>query len=692
MKRRSSLSGDPAGGRRWRLHPRHRLSKARVHRSRPRHLPWRWGETVASPAILSDPFRAGSGDGASSGYPPKSGNVESRDPAGGRLVRRLLWVLLLVLWAPLVVLAQESFDYGEIRVERLLDLPSGKTHGYHEHRFSISNASGQRAHTVTLRLPADSFGNRFGLSSFESSIRVEPQSTVQLSMLQPDLPVSGQLVSVFVDGTLQTQSFPWQNEHPVGRIAVTGMYPAQQTPLRLLVGLRTKTEFLQPSPDEDDKAKIPGVPTEILQTQLSMAQWSTRWLAYSGYDGIVLAWPEMQSAPPQVAAALWKYVEAGGNLLLLEVPAPVRRGEVPLRLGDRRLPAIASDVWDGSWRDAEGHGLPPDELTWTYLGFGEVLFGGDGSERVSASVRQRLGQAWNVTRAPWAVDRDGVQTHRLMPVVEGFELPLRGLFVLVLCFSLLVGPLNLWWLSRRKRRLWLLWTVPALSLLACLLVVVIAMAGEGFQYRGRSLGLTVLDQQQRWAATLAWSGYYASTGTDGLRYSLDTEVAIFGGMDGRREMVVGGEQLLTRGWMAPRLPAYFLERRHQRRRERLQVTWGEESLWVVNGLGADLDWLVVADAEGRIYRSPGPLAAGAKVMLPRQGQEMATAPPSVLRMAFSDNTAKEFRRLEAAPEKALRPSTYLAKSRRSPFLEVALAEVEAPQHHGLIYGLLGDAQ
>ena len=38
--------------RRWRLHPRHRLSKARAHRSGLRHLSWRWIETIAGLTIL----------------------------------------------------------------------------------------------------------------------------------------------------------------------------------------------------------------------------------------------------------------------------------------------------------------------------------------------------------------------------------------------------------------------------------------------------------------------------------------------------------------------------------------------------------------------------------------------------------------------------------------------------------------
>ena len=62
----------------WRLHPHHRLSKARGHRSRQGTLPWRWVETVTSPAIISDPLRAGSGNGAASGHRPKSDKVELR--------------------------------------------------------------------------------------------------------------------------------------------------------------------------------------------------------------------------------------------------------------------------------------------------------------------------------------------------------------------------------------------------------------------------------------------------------------------------------------------------------------------------------------------------------------------------------------------------------------------------------------
>ncbi len=37
-------------------------------------------------------------------------------------------------------------------------------------------------------------------------------------------------------------------------------------------------------------------------------------------------------------------------------------------------------------------------------------------------------------------------------------------------FALVLGPLNLWYLHRRGKRIWLVWTIPALSLSATLMV------------------------------------------------------------------------------------------------------------------------------------------------------------------------------------------------------------------------------
>ena len=90
----------------WRLHPRRRLSKARAHRSRPRNLPWRWVETMTSPTTLSDPLRAGSGNGASSGDRPRSGRVELESVKVRVLIVRAAAVSVVLLSLLLPTLAR----------------------------------------------------------------------------------------------------------------------------------------------------------------------------------------------------------------------------------------------------------------------------------------------------------------------------------------------------------------------------------------------------------------------------------------------------------------------------------------------------------------------------------------------------------------------------------------------------------
>lgn len=607
---------------------------------------------------------------------------------GSGLGRALLLGLALASLCSAVAVAEELRQFGDVSLQRLPGLPEGKTHGYHEYVFSLSNSSLQRSHDVTLRLPAQPSNVRFGLERVERRVQLPPGGKVQVSLLQPELPINGQDIAVVVDGKVQQSHYPWYGEHPLGRITVGGMYAASRTPMRLLVGRRSDAADL-PQPEDDETS--PLVPFQVLEAAFPIAQWSDRWLAYSGYDGIVLSWREMSSAPPRVASALWRYVEAGGNLLLFQVPAASASPGHGLQVGGRELPTAVTSGQDGAWTDAMGHPMPAEELVWSYLGFGELLWTPRDVSALSTVSMERLGEAWTSTRAPWAVARDISRVHRQMPVIETIDVPLRGLFLLVLLFSLLVAPINLWWLSRRRRRMWLLWTVPALSLLASLLVVAVALLGEGFQYKSRSQGLTLLDQSRQWATTLAWSGYYASTGTDGLQFSLDTEVAVLGGGEEGRRLYVADRQYLTRGWLVPRLPTYFLERRHQKRRERLEVTWGDERIRVVNGLGADLEWLLVADASGRIYRSHDRLVAGTEAELPRQEGLSARAAPAVLRSVFNGDLAKAMRGLSGDPAAALQPATYLAMARHSPFLEVALAEAEEPRHEGLIYGFLGEA-
>ena len=74
-------------------------------------------------------------------------------------------------------------------------------------------------------------------------------------------------------------------------------------------------------------------------------------------------------------------------------------------------------------------------------------------------------------------------------------MPVKGLFVLVLLFTIGIGPVNIWVLSRYRKRIWLWWNVPAVSLLTCLAVFCYALLAEGWTPRGKIASLTVLDER-----------------------------------------------------------------------------------------------------------------------------------------------------------------------------------------------------
>ena len=57
---------------------------------------------------------------------------------------------------------------------------------------------------------------------------------------------------------------------------------------------------------------------------------------------------------------------------------------------------------------------------------------------------------------------------------------MRGLLLVVLLFAVLIGPANLFILSRKRRQIWLFWTVPLLSLLASVSVFGYAAFAEGW--------------------------------------------------------------------------------------------------------------------------------------------------------------------------------------------------------------------
>src|SRR5262249_7915405 len=193
-----------------------------------------------------------------------------------------------------------------------------------------------------------------------------------------------------------------------------------------------------------------------------------------------------------------------------------------------------------------------------------------------------------------------------------------------------IGPVNLVVLSRKKRRIWMLWTVPVISLLTCVAVFGYMLLVEGWEGHLRTEGVTILDESAHRATTLGWTGFYSPfTPSDGLSFGADTELSpqieddySYRSGGTARTIDWTSEQHLGTGWASARTPAHFMVRKSEKREERVTVDReAGGTLAMVNGLGEEIAQFWYADEQGRIHTA-GPVPAGSQAALTPAGDQV----------------------------------------------------------------------
>jgi hypothetical protein len=154
----------------------------------------------------------------------------------------------------------------------------------------------------------------------------------------------------------------------------------------------------------------------------------------------------------------------------------------------------------------------------------------------------------------------------------------------------------------------LIWTVPATSLIASFLVILISFMNEGLLRQSSSWTCTFLDQRRGSATTFGVIGYYSTFSPGNLTFSSDVELLPFFDNDyGTRELRIdaSGNQILIGGWVSPRVPSYFSLRKNQLQ-QKLQVTfnWSDaDKPTATNGLGTKIESIRACSPTGEIYEA-----------------------------------------------------------------------------------------
>ena len=540
----------------------------------------------------------------------------------GYTAPRVIFILVIVWLSCIISNAFTQQDFDDITVTPELQ-PSGNTfHGYAEYRIAVSNRSPDTAHQVTLILPKETFavsGSR--IREITRSVVVGPAATVHVSLLQPSVPMAyGSELGVAIDGVVQKEEVlvaggqHGREELGVRHVSVgvggpprrgtrTKSYPLS---LRILISrnidataLHTHAnKLLSPSPSGSGSL-LSGGPSrsggrgatasyETIDLGLPASEWNTNWLGFSRYDGVIVTDEDSRQMPPDVQAALWHYVECGGALLVL---------------GARELPE--------KWRLKES--LQPEPPTGAagidiyHIGFGQCIVSPE-TDTKSLNQKQwrQVVESWLKTAAPWHWGNSVEEANRIFPVVGKLGIPVRGLFLLMLLFAVAIGPVNLIVLSRKKRRIWLLWTTPVISLATCFAVFAYATFAEGWKRVVRTEGLTILDERAHRATTIGWTAFYSAlTPGDGLHFGYETELTPqISARNTNKVLTIDWtrNQHLASGWITARVPTHFMIRKSEMRRERVTVRRGADArLSMVNGLGADISQFWLKDQDGTIY-------------------------------------------------------------------------------------------
>jgi hypothetical protein len=413
----------------------------------------------------------------------------------------------------------------------------------------------------------------------------------------------------------------------------------------------------------------------MLRAELPVAQWSENWISYSPFDGIVLDASDFSGLPPGVSTALWRYTECGGQLIIF---------------GDAQIP----EPWRSLQKNSSGdHGFN--------IGFGRCfVFPGGSVARLNETTAKTLTDAMTENARYWQSLPDENGANSSFAVTENARVPVRGTVLIMLGFVVVIGPVNLFVLSRMNRRVWMLWTIPAISGATCAMVFAYSLLREGITPTVRTQGITLLDQVNHRATSFGAVGFYCPLTPGGLQFSYDSEITPlvqiwdyrpFGNSGTRREMDWSQSQQLQRGWVTARVPAQFHLRKSETRRERIELERNGNELSVVNGLGAGISRLWVADEKGNVFIVMNNIGAGQKAKLspfadfPKAGAQRG--PGSFLKEL--GYTAQNRSDVNAAT--FLSPGTYIAEMDENPFLEKSLSgkTKRAPgQAHSYVYGIM----
>ncbi|HEX7153957.1 MAG TPA: hypothetical protein VF618_20880 [Thermoanaerobaculia bacterium] len=549
-------------------------------------------------------------------------------------------LFLLAITLLLAATAAHAATYGHITVVERPTLQGPAYNAYYEYRFDVAN-SGTKPSTVTLTAQtiqpytsnAWRVSRSFVLAPGTAGVITIPQ-LVQSSS-------SAQTVAVVIDGIEQREV-----------ISLNSLSVSDASVHAVLVGDGVALGGIEA---DLQKASIANIVYN--KSGIGYVDWSSSWMQYNRFGGILLTPRDWERMPPPVRDAIRRWSFAGGSLAFMGAPP----ADVP----------AAPVLWE--------HG----PLRMVPHGLGRIVMLPESDAAFTAADYVTLRGYW---RRPVLTTLETHQASSTLPLLPNKPLPTGSMFSVMFVFAIVAGPVNVIFLARRNKRLWLFWSVPAMAILAAIGIVASLLINEGWVRVQRSRTLTLLDENRGEAATFGWTGVYSTAAPDLVRFATSTALQVTHDTKAQDTVWADGQGLLS--WVPSRVPTYFMVRKSEPRRERLTIRREGNQVVAVNGLGAPLTKLVVAMEDGSIY-SAGAVGAGARIVLTRNAtklKEIAGSADELVRQP--EVWMGAIQGVDGDPMSILQPGMYVAALKGTPFLETVVEEPTEVVHDAIVVGYM----
>jgi hypothetical protein len=200
--------------------------------------------------------------------------------------------------------------------------------------------------------------------------------------------------------------------------------------------------------------------------------------------------------------------------------------------------------------------------------------------------------------------------------LPGLELPIRSMALVLILFSVLIGPVNMYMVKRARKPALLLVTVPAIALLFSIVLFAYGALAQGLDVRAQRQTYTLLDQRTHRSSAAEVREVFAGLSPSALKpdagSSLWPEIGTGGWQEQGRYSIDATSGLELGGdYMPVRTPVRQTLLTDRASRARVEVRREGDEMVVQNALGADIQAFAYRAQDGRLWASRGVIADGA---------------------------------------------------------------------------------